>query len=119
MKIQNTLTDTTVLAEVGERLARRRVSLGFTQSHVATEAGLSKRTIARIENGESAQLSNFIRLLRVLDLLGGFDELIPAEQESPIELLRLRGKQRKRASSRRSTPEGPAGNSDWTWGEGS
>lgn len=114
MKIHNALTDTTVLTEVGGRLARRRISLGLTQSHLATQAGLSKRTIARIENGESAQLSNFIRLLRALDLLGGFDELIPPEQESPIELLRRKGKQRKRASSRRSSPKG---DSDWSWGE--
>ena len=114
MKIENSLTDTTVLTEIGERLAQRRISLGLTQSDVATEGGLSTRTIARIENGESAQLSNFIRLLRALDLLGGFDELIPPEQESPIELLRRKGKQRKRASSRRSSPKG---DSDWSWGE--
>lgn len=116
MKINEKLSDRTVLAEIGERLARRRISLGLTQFHAATEAGLSKRTIARIENGESAQLSNFIRLMRVLDLLGGLDELIPPEQESPIQLLRRKGKQRKRASSLRSKPKG---DSDWTWGKGS
>ena len=117
MKIENSLTDTTVLAEVGERLAQRRISLGLTQSDAATEGGLSTRTVARIENGESAQLSNFIRLLRALDLLGVLDELIPpADQISPIELLRRKGKPRKRASSPRSTPKG---DSDWTWGEGS
>ena len=116
MKIQRSLTDDAVLEEIGQRLARRRISLGLTQSQTAIEAGLSKRTIARIENGAAAQLSSFIRLLRTLDLLDGLDALVPEEQASPIELLRLKGKQRKRASSRRSAPRK---DSDWTWGDDS
>jgi transcriptional regulator with XRE-family HTH domain len=114
MKIQTSLTDDAVLEEIGRRLARQRLSLGMTQSRAATESGLSKRTIARIENGAGAQLSSFVRLLRTLELLDALQALVPEERASPIELLRLKGKQRQRASSPRSSP--PKG-SDWSWGD--
>ncbi|MCP5059385.1 MAG: helix-turn-helix transcriptional regulator [bacterium] len=114
MKIQQSLTDAAVLEEIGKRLARQRVSAGLTQSQAATEAGLSMQTISRIENGAGAQLSSFIRLLRTLDLLDALDVLVPKPRASPIELLRLQGKQRKRASSPRSEVREKV---DWSWGE--
>ncbi len=116
MKIQRSLTDDAVLEEIGKRLARQRISLGLTQSEAAIETGLSERTIARIENGAGTQLSSLIRFLRTLDLLDALDALVPEERASPIELLRLKGKQRKRASSPRSKARKA---SDWTWGDDS
>ena len=116
MKIDQSLTDATVLHEVGERLAQRRISVGLTQARAAAEAGLSKSTIARIERGESAQLSSFIRLLRTLDLLDRVEALVPDERAGPIELLRLKGKRRKRASTRRAAAKNDSG---WTWGDDS
>lgn len=114
MKIQKSLTDDAVLQEIGKRLARQRISLGLTQSEVAIEAGLSMQTISRIENGAGAQLSSLIRFLRTLDLLDALNALVPEERPSPIELLRLKGKQRKRASSPRSKAR-----REWTWGDDS
>ena len=116
MKIQRSLTDDAVLEEIGKRLARHRISLGLTQSEAAVEAGLSMQTISRIENGAGAQLSSLIRFLRTLDLLDALDALVPEERASPIELLRLKGKQRKRASSPGSEVRKE---SDWTWGNDS
>ena len=116
MKIQRSLTDGAVLVELGQRLAQRRISLGLTQVEAAAEAGLSKRTIARIENGGSAQVSSLIRLLRALDLLDRVEALVPEERAGPIELLRLKGKQRKRASKPR--PDSTS-DSSWTWGDDS
>jgi transcriptional regulator with XRE-family HTH domain len=114
MKIHDSLTDRTVLTEIGERLAHRRISLGLTQAQAASEAGLSKRTITRIENGESAQLSSFIRLLRALDMLDRVEALVPEERAGPIDLLRLKGRQRKRASKPRPDSRSE---SNWKWGD--
>ncbi len=114
MQISTTLTDDIILAELGERLSRRRIDLGLTQARVADEAGISKRTVERIEAGASTQLSSFIRLLRALDLVDHIDALIPEAAPSPMDLLKLRGKQRERA-----TPEKGIGRSDtkWRWGD--
>ncbi|RKY17585.1 MAG: transcriptional regulator [Planctomycetota bacterium] len=114
MHIATSLTDDVVLEELGRRLAQKRLELGLTQARAATESGLSKRTIARMEAGAGAQLSSFVRYLRTLGLLDGLEALVPEQRVSPMELLRLKGRQRKRASSRR--PKSPPV-TDWTWGD--
>ncbi|NGX15577.1 helix-turn-helix transcriptional regulator [Wenzhouxiangella sp. XN24] len=112
MKISPLLTDEAILAELGERLARRRIELELTQAEAADQAGLGKRTLERIEAGESTQISSLLRLLRVLELLPQLDQAIPAVTPGPMELLRNRGKMRQRAPGRRGTkaPERP-----WAW----
>jgi len=110
------LTDEAVLVELGERFARSRLDRELTQSDLAEQAGISKRTVERIEAGASAQLSSIIRLLRVLDLLPHLDRLLPEAEPSPMALLKRKGKQRQRASSRKNTDqinESPA----WSWGD--
>jgi len=112
MRITTALTDDSVLAELGQRLARHRLAQDLTQAQLAKQAGLSKRTVERIEAGESAQLASLIRVLRVLRLLPALDSSIPAPPASPIELLRNQGRPRKRARSDSRTPTKAA---DWTW----
>lgn len=114
MKITPLLTDQAILAELGRRLARRRIELQLTQAEAAKQAGLGKRTLERIEAGESTQLSSLLRLLRVLELIPHFDQAIPSAAPGPMELLRHQGKVRQRASGPRGTktPERP-----WTWDE--
>ncbi len=108
------LSDRAVLVEMGERLARHRLGRNMTQSVLAKEAGVSKRTLLRIEAGESTQVTNLIRVVRALGLLGNLDGFVPPPIPSPIEQLRLRSKERRRASpgARRAGPSG-----GWTWGE--
>jgi transcriptional regulator with XRE-family HTH domain len=110
-RITNLSTDDAILSEIGTRLARRRLDMGLTQAQVAEQAGIAKRTLERIEAGASAQMSNMIRILRVLDLVGGLDRMIPSEPPRPIDLLRRKGKVRQRASARR--PDKPG--KPWSW----
>ena len=109
------MTDPAVLAEIGQRLAQHRLERNLTQAELAKEAGVSKRTLIRLEGGESTQLTNLIRILRALDLLANLDAFIPPPVPSPIEQLRSEGKRRKRASRKAETP-GP--DEEWTWGDG-
>ena len=51
MIIQTEHTDSRILAELGERLARYRLNRNLTQDQLAREAGVSKRTIVRLEDG--------------------------------------------------------------------
>ncbi|MET0028824.1 MAG: helix-turn-helix transcriptional regulator [Candidatus Thiodiazotropha sp.] len=114
MKISSDFTDETVLAELGRRLAQRRVDLQLTQAETAEQAGISKRTLERIESGASVQLASLIRLLRVLDDLSGLERLMPEAGPGPMDLLRRKGKPRQRAP-RRSTREKQ--DEPWTWGD--
>ena len=45
MRITGLLTDDAVLAELGSRIAARRIELQLTQSAVAEQAGIAKRTL--------------------------------------------------------------------------
>jgi transcriptional regulator with XRE-family HTH domain len=102
MKITTELTDKVVLNEVGERLERRRIDAGLTQAELAEEAGISKRTVERIEAGHSTDFVMLLRLLRVLKLLEPLDQLVPDLPQSPLVLLKGRGRARKRVGHARS-----------------
>ena len=100
MKITGLLTDEAVLAEIGARIARRRVDLQMTQAAAAEQAGIAKRTLERMEAGQTSQLTTLIRVLRVLDAAPGLESLIPETEPSPMDLLKRKGRVRKRASGR-------------------
>lgn len=113
MKIEKQMTPEVVLEELGRRIARRRLDFGITQADAAEQAGLAKRTVERIEAGGDTQASTIIRVLRVLDLMEGVERLIPETGPRPMDLLKLRGKERRRASSRYAVKP----NTEWHWGD--
>jgi len=53
MKLNNSLTDATVLEELGRRLACARIAASLTQADLADRASVGKRTVERIEAGGS------------------------------------------------------------------
>jgi transcriptional regulator with XRE-family HTH domain len=113
MKIENDLTNNAVLDELGRRLERYRLDLQLTQAQVAEQAGIGKRTLERIEAGKDTQLSSLIRILRVLHLLDGMERLVPEPGPRPMDLLKLKGKERQRAPSRKiAEPD-----REWQWGD--
>jgi transcriptional regulator with XRE-family HTH domain len=105
-------TDEAILADLGTRLSAARLSRNLTQARLAEDAGVAKRTLERMEAGESAQLTSFVRILRALDLLDRLDMLLPPPQPSPVDLLRRHGSAPQRASSSESRVVEP-----WTWAE--
>jgi transcriptional regulator with XRE-family HTH domain len=115
MKIDRNSTDEAVLRELGARLARVRLDRNLTQAQLAEQAGVSKRTVERLESGAVAtQLSGFIRVCRVLELVDRLELLVPEPLPSPMALLKLAGKQRRRASAGRKA-RGPS--TKWQWGD--
>lgn len=115
MTIDQNTTDEVVLSELGSRLARARLEKNLTQAQLAEQAGVSKRTVERLEAGAVAtQLSGFIRVCRVLGLMERFNILVPEPAPSPLAQLKYRGKDRQRASVVREP--GPT-NRKWEWGK--
>ena len=116
MELDEHITDNAALRILGQRIAQHRLEQNRTQAELAHEAGVSKRTIERLEGGESIHTTNLIRVLRVLGLLANLNELVPAPVPSPLEALRSMEKRRKRASGRfRQAPDTEPGG--WTWGD--
>jgi transcriptional regulator with XRE-family HTH domain len=120
MKITSELTDPAVLHEIGDRLERRRIDAGLTQAQLAEEAGLSKRTVERIEAGRSTDFVMLVRVLRVLKLLEALDQAVPDLPQSPLVLLKSRGRARKRVRHSQRQPDGAAALKrapPWKWRE--
>ena len=115
MSIEYVQSDTVILQQLGRGLAKSRLQLQLTQAELAEQAGVSKRTVERIEAGEPAQTDNLIRILRVLGLLENLSQLIPEAHLRPFEVLQLKGKERRRASGKK-TSRG-AGDDQWSWGD--
>lgn len=114
MPIDRLMSDETLLHEIGKRIARLRLERNLSQAQLAEQAGISKRTLERLEAGAAAtQLSLFLRVLRQLDLLERLEKLLPEPQPSPLALLEQQQATRKRASRRRVTK--PA--TSWSWGQ--
>ena len=112
MKIDPLLNDGVILEEIGRRLAKRRVDLAHTQADLAEQAGIAKRTVERAEAGHPTKMDNMIRILRVLGWLENLDRLLPETGLSPMDLLKLKGKERQRASGKRTRPTEP-----WSWND--
>jgi putative transcriptional regulator len=99
-----------LLKELGERLAQARIGRNLTQEGLAEAAAVSKRTIERLETGQSVQLSNLTRVLIALGLAENIGQLVPASGPRPMDILRHQRKTRKRASAAKSAPAEP-----WSW----
>ena len=97
-------------------MASIRTDRNLTQAELAEEAGISKRTLERLEAGAVAtQLSSFLRVCRQLGLLERLEALLPEPEPSPLELLKLQGQKRQRASGKKA---GGKGKDEWTWNDG-
>lgn len=115
MKIIDQSSDELVLRELGRRVGRARLNLDLSQAELAREAGISKRTLERLEAGQSTQSVSLIRVLRALGLAARLDALVPEPAASPLQRLELKGGVRERAS--RGGKGGSTEGKPWTWGD--
>lgn len=109
------VSDAVILLEIGKRISLTRLNANITQKDLAKEAGISHRTLTRIEVGESVQFISIIRVLRALNMLDNLNLLVPETAESPLQKLKLK-KQRQRASTQEQNLKK---DSTWTWSDDS
>ena len=97
-------TDKSALALLGRRMAAFRIRSNWTQAQLAEQAGVSKGTVEHIERGDSVQVLNLIKVLRVCGMLETFLAIFPDDSPSPMQILRMgEVKARKRVRNPRST----------------
>lgn len=99
-------TATALAEEIGERLKQARLNRDLTQSEVAVLAGVARKTVLNAEKGK-VQLEILIAIMMALDLTGQLDLFLPKQEISPLQLAKLQGKKRRRASGQhRNVDEG-------------
>ncbi len=105
------MTNEAIAREMGRRIEQLRLERNMTQQAVADAIGISRVSYGKLEAGE-AKLTNVVATLRVLGQLTQLEQLLPASVFSPMALLKLKGKRRKRAAGKRKPKSGTATNDD-------
>lgn len=95
-----TLSDNGIREELGHRIKALRLRKNMTQKELAGAAVLSLNAIKSLESGRG-KLATLIAVLRELGALDHLDSFIPAASISPMQLARMQGKVRVRASGGR------------------
>jgi transcriptional regulator with XRE-family HTH domain len=91
MKYNIAMTENEALRESGRRLAQIRLSRDLAQEELAQRAGVSKRTIERLETGVGGvRIDSFFAVCGALGLTVGFETLLPEVQLSPQDILAKR-----------------------------
>lgn len=97
------MSDSDIRGEMGRRIQAHRLLLNLDQETCATRAGVSTSTIYRLEKGGSVSTDALVKVLRTLNLLEGFDSLVPSPEISPVARAKQRQpKTRRRASGKRA-----------------
>ncbi len=119
----STLNSEQTEAFLCEKLVSLRLLKNISQAALAENAGVSRRTISRMENGQGVSLDTFIRVMRALGLTDRLETLIPSTDILPIDRVKKAAKsqrtgdvkyKRRRASaaSKVKSPTTP-----WEWGD--
>lgn len=89
-----------IAEELGSRLRRARLNADLSQVQVAEQAGVSRKIVMGAEKGR-VQLESLIAIMVALGMESQFNFFLPEPELSPLQLAKLRGKQRQRASGER------------------
>jgi len=101
------MSDAATAKAIGQQIETIRLEKNLSQQAVADEAGISRMTYFKLTNG-SCNLVNLVAVLRALDELELLAQFFIERLPSPVELLKRKGKHRKRATGIR----GKAGSRD-------
>jgi putative transcriptional regulator len=96
------MSDKAVMELIGDRTRRERLNQNLTQQELAERAGLGLRTVKSLEAGQRPTLETMVRALRALNRLGAIDAFLPEPGLSPLQLAKLQGRSRQRASGRKN-----------------
>ncbi len=107
-------TSVQIEAALCKRLENIRLSRNITQAQLAEEAGVSLRTIGRLEKGQGVSLDTFIRVMVALGIQQSLETLMPDPTVRPIERVGFNAGERKRARPIQPGDE----RSIWSWGDG-
>lgn len=104
-----------VISNMGTTLAQIRLSRNISQEELASMAGISPRTLSRLESGENSSLDTLVRLMQALQLHNHLASLLPDPGIQPVQQFAQKGATQKRV--RKSTVK-KSSDKAWTWDEG-
>ena len=107
------LSPIAIAEELGRRLKKARLNIDLTQAEVASRAGLNRRTVLNAEKG-NVQLGNLVAILVAMNMADQLNLFLPVQEISPIQLAKLKGRERQRASkSKKKKTRTQEDNASW------
>jgi len=79
-------TPNDIMQELQAKFKKRRKSLGYTQSELATRSGVSLGSLKRFEGSGQISLESLLKLALVLECLGDFSAICCEEEERFVSM---------------------------------
>lgn len=108
MKIQKGCQE--YIKELGQKIKIYRIMNEMSQQDLEDKSGVSKRSISRLEQGESVQTDNLFKILIALGLGDNIELLVPDQTKRPSYYLKKSENKPKRV--RKKTQK-----NDFKWGD--
>ena len=96
---------------LGKRIASYRIARNMTQSELASEAGLDRTTVSRLEQGKGT-LDSLARAMTALNIAERLLEIVPGTSINPLDKLEQSGQKRQRVRKSKSPTD-----ENWSWGD--
>ena len=71
------------ISELGKKIKIYRIMKEMSQQDLEDKTGVSKRSISRLEQGETVQVDNLFKILLALDLGDNIELLVPDQTKRP------------------------------------
>ncbi len=95
------MTGSSLAKVIGDRIKRHRLNENVALEDIAEIVGISRQTLSKAENGKGS-LETVMSILIALDMTDHLDAFLPPPPISPIQLAKMQGKERLKASKPRS-----------------
>lgn len=99
------------IKELGEKIKTYRISSGMSQQDLEDKSSVSKRSISRLEQGESVQMDNLFKILISLGLGDNIELLVPDQTKRPSYYLDNEEKRPQRVRKNNTKKN------DFKWGD--
>jgi len=101
------------IEDLGQRIAKYRLSRNLRQNDVAATAGVSRGVLTRLESGKGGTIDSLVRVLKALDMDDRILNIVPDATMSPLDPRAAIGsRQRARKPNDENDEIGPR-----TWAE--
>ncbi|MCJ7666521.1 MAG: helix-turn-helix transcriptional regulator [Actinobacteria bacterium] len=92
------MSDKAIVRDIGKRIRQMRLNKNISQKTLSEKIGIHRVTLSKIERGQQISLLTLIQIMRGLGELQRLENIVLEDIISPIQLAKLQGKKRKRAS---------------------
>lgn len=97
--------------DLGQRIKAYRIMHSMSQQDLEDKSGVSKRSISRLEQGESIQVDNLFKVLIALGLGDNIEMLVPNQTNRPSYFLEKKDDVVHRAKKKQEIK------TDFKWGD--